>query len=219
MLSQDHDFTAQVIFQGRVEKVSRPIYFDHSPVATGNLIAAAGHAGYVSAFVEHGVEEEELPLEVPLDPTRRRLRAAETPGRPMLSGWLLFKKYEGPLLVPLAFEGDEGSWETDIHFLTKRSRDSDPEPEGHISWETEVSPDGTIHLLIHAGLRKRGGYWYVQVSPAGAVGDAFPLVGPGIEDDQQTRRLALDQDGVPFVMWAGRKNLLVSRLEHPAWGS
>lgn len=212
VLAQDFGYDARVLFAEPDGRVSRRVFFEGGPVELGGSISASGGAGYVHGYAGE-LGDEEVFLEVPLDPAAPRLEATEAPGRPMLDGWLLYVPYRGPRLIPLEFDGGGASWATDVRLLTKRAAEEEPRDRGIVSWEVDVGPDGTIHLLVHAGLRRFDGYWYLRVSGDGEVGEPVRLRGPGIADDQQTRRLTLDAEGKPYVMWAGRRALVISPLD------
>jgi len=124
--------------------------------------------------------------------------------------------YIGDQLLSLSVESDEHSWSKTIRLKLRQVIDCElTSVRGSVGAEVEVSADGTIHLLMFAGTYSRkaiDGYWYLTMSAEGEVGEAIPLEGPGKPDDQQVRRLSLDEADKPLVMWAGGRGLRFERL-------
>lgn len=212
VMSQDVDYYGRVTFVAPDSVRAGAIRYEGSPIATGGPVTVDGDAGYVAAFEDTPTGDEELFLSVPLEPARS-LRATQALGRPMLDGWLLLREYRGDRVIRLAYEAPVGSWETHLRLLTRTAGDHAPRDRGIISWEIEIAPDGTIHLLVHGARARSSGYWYVRVAADGTPGDVVRLEGPRIADDQQSRRLTLDASGRPFVMWAQRRGVVISSLE------
>jgi hypothetical protein len=169
---------------------------------------------FSTVFRTDGLTDEEVPVEVTLDDGEAA--AVEVPGRPFLDGWSLFQDYAGNQTVTLEVSASTARWRVEIDLELRQSVEGrSVARRGHVSWESEIAPDGTSHLLLFAGTEGRhatDGYWYLGVAPDGAVGPVVPLQGPSRRDDQQSRRLTLDGEGNPVLMWAGRRALRFERL-------
>ncbi|MPZ91081.1 MAG: hypothetical protein GEU68_05545 [Actinobacteria bacterium] len=169
-------------------------------------------------FVEdEDLNEREVPVKLDLPEDAQSDSEAEVvPGRPFRDGWLHFQGFEGDRVIPLKVSSSDYEWSREIKFTLKQGAARKlVRKRGNISWELEIGPDGSIHLLLFAGSVGRNrvdGYWYLKVAPDGSVGSPIKLAGPRRADDQQTRRLTLDQQGDPLVMWAGRRGVLIEAL-------
>lgn len=212
VLWQDRAFFSRLAI--REDGSGRSVRVEHEgePQQGGSTFVLHGDVGYLNVFIEQqpGSEEESV-LAFSLADGGGDIAK----GRPFLDGWLLFRPYEGPRLIPLAVESTHYEWDVTLKLQTRRSVDGESRTaRGHVSWETEVSPDGDIHLLIAASIEKDRlhGYWYIGVSPDGTVSKPVPLSGPTRRDDQQARRLTLSSDGTPLFMWSMKKRIVVESL-------
>lgn len=212
-LSQNPRFESKLLAIQQATEIRRSsIVFEGEPAETTHLWTDDSRM-FTTVFREEGLSDEEVPVEVTLNESGDSA-AEEVPGRPFLDGWLLFQDYVGPRIIPLAVSSAEHNWRLEIRLRLQQTIEGEKKSRaGNVSWESEVDPAGTIHLLVFAGTQGRHAaddYWYLQVSPDGAVGDPLHLKGPSRRDDQQLRRLTLDAGSRPVVMWAGRKS---ARLE------
>ncbi|MQA98793.1 MAG: hypothetical protein GEU78_00630 [Actinobacteria bacterium] len=184
---------------------------------TGTHFSLAGDRVFLSAFLQEDFVEEEVPIGVPLSPADRG-NASEVPGRPFLNGWFVFEDFRGDQVIPLGVRSAEYDWFQEVEFrLQVPDRTDGGEKKGQVSWELEIDPDGTLHLLIFAGTYGRGavdGYWYLTVEADGRVGQPQRLSGPSEPDDQQTRHLSLDPQGDPVLMWARGDGVEFETLPH-----
>jgi hypothetical protein len=212
VLWQDRSFFSRLAIQEGGSRRAVRIHHDGEPQQGGNEFLLAAEHAYLNVFVEETLgDEEERALKVNLSDGSGEI----SQGRPFLDGWLLLRLYEGPRLIPLAVESSQHNWEVTIRFQLRHGANGESRrAPGHISWETEVSEDGVIHLLIAASIERPGlqGYWYLQVAPDGSVGQPIPLAGPTRRDDQQVRRLTLAPKGDPHFMWAMKKRVIVETL-------
>lgn len=212
VLWQDRGFFSRLAVREEGSGRSVRVEYEGEPQQGGSTFVLQGEVGYLNVFIEEqpGSEEESV-LAFNLADGAGEIAK----GRPFLDGWLLFRPYEGPRLIPLAVESTQHSWEVTLKLQTRRSVGGESRTaRGHVSWETEVSPNGDIHLLIAASIERDRlqGYWYIGVSPDGTVGKPVPLSGPTRRDDQQARRLTLAPDGRPLFMWLMKKRIVVESL-------
>jgi hypothetical protein len=214
VLSQNDEARARLLsFTGAGEEQRSPISFRGRQADAYQLWTSDARL-FTTVFLQDGLSDEEVPVEVAHE-VSGDAAATEVPGRPFLDGWSLFQRYAGSRLIPLEVSSEEHRWRLTIELELVDSTDGEAETRrGHVSWESEISPDGTFHLLLFAGTEGRNpvdGYWYLTVDASGRVDDPVRLRGPAIRDDQQSRRLSLDGDGVPTLMWAGRRGVRVER--------
>ena len=215
VLSQnDHGRARLLSFVEAGEHERSPITF-RGRAADAYRLWATGPRLFTTVFLQDGLSDEEVPVEITHDATRKA-SATEVPGRPFLDGWSLFRRYAGSRLIPLEVSSSEHGWRLTIELeLVQSTGGRTEERRGHVSWESEIAPDGTFHLLLFAGTEGGNavdGYWYLAVAPDGTVGEPIRLSGPLVRDDQQSRRLSLDADGDPVLMWAGRRGVRIERL-------
>lgn len=199
----------------RVVKNSRPnsvrLRYRGRYVDSDSVFSIVDESAFLSVF-DDARGGKEIPVQVPLD-SSGVARARAVPGRPFLDGWYLFRRNRGELKLPIAVSSSAESWKRLIVFRLRRDNQ---ETRGGVSWEVEVAPVGTIHLLLFLGTygrRQVDGYWYLGISAEGKVGRPIPLTGPSRRDDQQMRRLTLLPDGSPFAMWADKRGVRVESLE------
>ena len=212
VLWQDRGFFSRLAV--REDGSGRSIRVEHKgePQQGGSTFVLKGNIGYLNVFIEEqpGSEEESV-LAFSLADGAGQIAK----GRPFLDGWLLFRPYERPRVIPLAVESTQQNWDVTLKLQIRRTVGGESRTaRGHVSWETEVSPNGDIHLLIAASIERERlhGYWYIEVSPDGTVSNPVPLSGPTRRDDQQARRLTLGPDGRPLFMWLMKKRIVVESL-------
>lgn len=214
VLSQDDRHKARVLSFDEAGGQTRSALSFEGGRAEAYRLWTHGTRLFSTAFRTDGLTDEEVPVEVTID--EGEAVAAEVPGRPFLDGWSLFQGYAGNRTVALEVSASTARWRVAIDLEIRQSVGGrSVERRGHVSWESEIAPDGTFHLLLFAGTEGRhatDGYWYLAVAPDGAVGPVVPLQGPSRRDDQQPRRLTLDEDGNPVLMWARRRALRFERL-------
>lgn len=214
VLSQDNRHRARVLSFDEAGEESRSTLSFEGGTAEAYQLWTHGTRLFSTVFRTDGLTDEEVPVEVTLEDGEAA--AVEVPGRPFLDGWSLFHDYAGDQTVALEVSASSARWRVEINLELRQSVEGRSAPRrGHVSWESEIAPDGTFHLLLLAGTEGRlatDGYWYLAVAPDGAVGPVLPLQGPSVRDDQQSRRLSLDAEGDPVLMWAGRRAL---RFERP----
>jgi hypothetical protein len=102
----------------------------------------------------------------------RRAFARDVPGRPFIDGWLTFDTDEGVhFLKATSFNH---SWWTG--FEPRFVWDGE-EWRGSLVWNYEVTPKGTIHVLLFGrtfGHRRTYGYFYLRIARGGAVAGPGP---------------------------------------------
>lgn len=195
-------------------KRARVIKYQGAPVETVSRIATDGERPY--ATIWGPLSESEVPVRLVAGRRRPAVVARRVPGRPFLDGWMPFHPYVAEDTIRLSTEASS-SWSRDIRFgFYRDSGGLRRKVRGSVTWELEVSRAGTTHLLIAASTEARGpfinGYWYLRVERDGKVGRAVPLEGPTGPDDQQYRRLTLDEADQPLVMWSGRRGVRIESL-------
>lgn len=214
VLSQDDRHRARVLSFDEAGEESHSTLSFEGGTAEAYQLWTHGTRLFSTVFRTDGVTDEEVPVEVTLDDGKAA--AVEVPGRAFLDGWSLFQDYAGNQTVTLEVSASTARWRVEIDLEIRQSVGGrSVTRRGHVSWESEIAPDGTFHLLLFAGTEGRhatDGYWYLAVAPDGAVGSVVPLQGPSRRDDQQSRRLTLDAEGDPVLMWAGRRALRFERL-------
>lgn len=197
--------THDITFNGEEVDLSTEISSDDTSLFSVNFVQ------------DEDLTEREVPVRLGLPESPKSDSEAEkVPGRPFRDGWLHFQGFAGARVVPLKVASSDYEWSKEIRFtLKQRVGKKTVRKRGNVSWELEIGPDGSIHLLLFAGTYGKSrvdGYWYLRVAPDGAVGTPTKLAGPRTDDDQQTRRLTLDQHGDPLLMWAGRRGVLIEAL-------
>lgn len=167
------------------------------------------------ALIPRGEGELERVQSVELVFDSQHAHALETPGRPYAIGWLandrspegrIVFKVES-LLEPLHLV---------VKFRFRQLVDGAPRfVSGATPYDLEIDEDGTFHVLLKAGTFSRypvSGSWYMTITREGEVSQPIRLRDPKRRDDQQQRHLALDEEGRPFYMTAGRDALLIEDL-------
>jgi hypothetical protein len=210
VLSQSTAFNGRLAFPNVHSKMTQSVIrFDGKPVEAYPPLVPGTASVYLTLLVSSKEDEKSIPAQVGLADDERHLTATQVPGIPFLDGWLLYQEPVGEQTIPLAVTSNSESWSLQIEFLIKRKSEDNP-IAGTISWETAIDREGVIHLLILAGTARKpllSGYWYLKVFPDGRLSGPVALTGPSISDSQQSRRLALDSEGRPLIMWAKKHSV------------
>lgn len=153
------------------------------------------------------------------------------PGLPFFDGWLIERRDPDETGRKIIYVADASphAWTREIRFRLVQERDGQQrDVQGGVSWEIEIAPDGSVHILLFAGTfgpdrHRADGYWYLSIAADGQVSKAIALRAPNPRDDNQPnptyqyRRLTLDENGLPLVMWAGPKAARIERLPPAIW--
>lgn len=210
VLSQSTGFYGRLAFPNVHSKMNQSVIrFDGKPVEAYPPLVPGNTSVYLTLLVSSKEDEKSIPAQVGLADDERHRTATEVPGIPFLDGWLLYQEPAGEQTIPLAVTSNSESWSLQIEFLIKRKSEGNP-ISGTISWETAIDREGVIHLLILAGTARKpllSGYWYLKVFPDARLSGPVALTGPSISDSQQSRRLALDSEGRPLIMWAKKHSV------------
>ena len=149
--------------------------------------------------------------------------AVHAPGLvPFLDGWFT-SAVRRSRIFRLEANSSSQEWTDEIAFrFVQRVSGEKRRVRGTASYESEISADGTVHMLIFAGTDllngpNEDGYWYLSIAPDGTPGRVVHLQAPDPRSRRpnpgvQLRHLTLDEHGSPLLMWVGAESVQVTRV-------